>query len=747
LKFRLLSLAATTRSPGSKILMQALATGSVTILDILVSQGLIQKNESLEIQEKAKTNQDIEKALRSKALADDEKIARSYAQLFGFPYVTLAEKKIPKETLLHIPKEVAQKYEIVAFELSDHKLSVAIGNPGALSEDTPKLLKEIGRKRKISISLAITTTKDLETAIKQYDRLEEALPPKALSAVPKVDLSSRTIPSGVLSKFPEDISRKYEVVVFAATPKLISIAAVNPDDPKVKELVDFVRDKNKIEVKVFKTDPGDVLLAQKGYEKIVSQGKKEDSTPSQPSSPSFLSYVHEDIKDTVPPIPTVETGELPEEIEEGAPLEEPIFVGLEEKNLDKFLEKPVKDTKDLEELVKTGFVPKIVAAMLSLAAVARASDIHLEPQEADLRLRFRIDGILRTVLILPLRLHPAIVSRVKILSKLKIDEQRIPQDGRFDVKVAGKEVDLRISTLPTVFGEKLVMRLLDKSSGILTMEQLGLIGGNYDRLLHEIEKPFGVILATGPTGSGKSTTLYAILQKIATAEVNVITLEDPVEYEIPGINQSQIKPKIGYSFAEGLRSILRQDPNIIMVGEIRDAETAGMVTHAALTGHLVLSTLHTNDASGALPRLINMGVEPFLITSAMNAVLGQRLVRKVCENCKGEAKLPKEVIERINKEIEDNSPLKEAVGDKPLKFYKGGGCKECDKGYRGRVGLFEVLVMSPQIEDLAIKNRPASEILTQAKKEGMLTMFQDGIVKAISGLTTMDEVFRVTTTE
>ena len=324
---------------------------------------------------------------------------------------------------------------------------------------------------------------------------------------------------------------------------------------------------------------------------------------------------------------------------------------------------------------------------------------------------------------------------------MKIDETRVPQDGRFDVKVQGHEIDLRVSTLPTIRGEKAALRILDKSQNIYTLEDLGFSGRNLKVLEENITKPYGVILSTGPTGSGKSTTLYSILKKVAGPSVNVITLEDPVEYEMPGINQCQVKPKIGFSFAEGLRSVLRQDPNIIMVGEIRDAETAGMTTHAALTGHLVLSTLHTNDAAGALPRLTNMGVEPFLITSSINLVIGQRLVRKVCPHCRHEANIPPQLVADIEKELANlNLP-------KPYKFFEGTGCTECNNGYSGRLGIYEVLSMTEKIEDLAINRRPASEIKVAAIADGMITMKQDGLIKALQGLTTISEVLRVTLIE
>ncbi len=378
----------------------------------------------------------------------------------------------------------------------------------------------------------------------------------------------------------------------------------------------------------------------------------------------------------------------------------------------------------------------------------KASDVHVEAEQEMVRVRFRVDGILHDVIRAPHFLHAPLISRIKILSKMKIDEQRVPQDGRFDVVIDNRQVDLRVSTLPTVHGEKIVMRLLDKSEGVLTLEQLGVTGTNFDRLIENINKPYGIILSTGPTGSGKSTTLYAVLTRISKPGVNIITLEDPVEYELPGINQAQVKPGIGFTFAEGLRSVLRQDPNVIMVGEVRDLETAAMATHAALTGHLVLSTLHTNDSAGALPRLINMGVEPFLITSSVNAVVGQRLVRKICDNCKKKTEIPPAVLRHVKKDLEalPTGKLKN-IDLESLIFYKGAGCSQCTDGYRGRIGIYEVLTMSEKIEALAVAKAPASEIKKTAIEGGMITMSQDGLIKALKGITTIDEVLRVTTTQ
>ncbi len=407
--------------------------------------------------------------------------------------------------------------------------------------------------------------------------------------------------------------------------------------------------------------------------------------------------------------------------------------------MDTFLGQEIKEVGDLQGIAEAGNIPKTLAATVALAVNKKASDIHIEPAEKFLRIRFRIDGILRDIIKLPLDEQPAIISRIKILSNLKIDESRIPQDGRFDAKTGNHQIDLRVSTLPTIHGEKAALRILDKSLKMYTLEDLGVTGHNLKILLENIDKPYGIVLSTGPTGSGKSTTLYAVLSRISTASVNIITLEDPVEYELPGLNQCQIKPKIGFTFANGLRSVLRQDPNIIMVGEIRDSETASLATHAALTGHLVLSTLHTNDATGALPRLINMGVEPFLITSSINCIIGQRLVRRLCDHCKRPAHIPEPVLKEIESELAKfNLP-------KPYKFFEGRGCPECDQGYKGRIGIFEVLPMTEKIETLAIARKPASEIKNTAIQEGMITMKQDGLIKAIKGITTVNEVLRVVT--
>jgi general secretion pathway protein E len=362
-------------------------------------------------------------------------------------------------------------------------------------------------------------------------------------------------------------------------------------------------------------------------------------------------------------------------------------------------------------------------------------------------LRYRIDGVLSNITQIPKELHPAIVSRIKILSRLRIDEKRMPQDGRFEVKYDDRDIDLRVSTMPTTNDEKVVLRLLDKSRKEFNLEDLGLKGSNFTKLVNNIKKPYGMIVATGPTGSGKSTTLYAAISKINQPRINIITLEDPIEYELDGVSQSQAKPEIGFSFANGLRSVLRQDPDVIMVGEIRDKETAEMAIHAALTGHLLFSTLHTNDAAGAIPRLIDMGIEPFLISSASNVFLAQRLVRKICPHCKEkDPKFDSQAKKKIKKILSNvpESERKAIPDEKDWQIYKGKGCNKCYQGYKGRIGIFEVMEVNQKIRSMIHEDVSISDIRDKAIEDGMITMEQDGIIKALNGVTTLEEIFRVT---
>lgn len=398
---------------------------------------------------------------------------------------------------------------------------------------------------------------------------------------------------------------------------------------------------------------------------------------------------------------------------------------------------------DSKEMVAEAPIAKIVSTILEYAVSGRASDIHIEPEEQSARVRYRIDGILSEKLTLPRSIHDSLVSRIKILSALKIDEKRIPQDGRFNFKIGREEVDLRVSTLPTVHGEKVVMRLLKKTGGIPTLVELGFAGPQLKILEEAISKPYGIILITGPTGSGKTTTLYSILTRLNKPGVNILTLEDPVEYQIAGINQVQINPQAGLTFATGLRSFLRQDPNIILVGEIRDKETTQLAIQAALTGHLVFSTLHTNDASTAIPRLLDLGAEPFLISSVLNASVAQRIVRRICSHCKESYAPPQELLLKIKEALGELYSKLYNNGQSPV-LYKGHGCPECgETGYLGRVAIFEVIKITPAINRLIIQRTTAGQIEEAAKGEGLITMKQDGYLKALSGDTTIEEVLRV----
>jgi type IV pilus assembly protein PilB len=393
---------------------------------------------------------------------------------------------------------------------------------------------------------------------------------------------------------------------------------------------------------------------------------------------------------------------------------------------------------------RTGFireekVAQIVSQILDFAIKSRASDVHIEAQEKSTRVRYRIDGILQEKLTIPRELHDSLVSRIKILGGMKIDERRIPQDGRFNFRGSEEEVDLRISSLPTSWGEKIVMRLLKKSGGVPDLPELGLRGRGLKHLQDAILRPHGIILICGPTGSGKTTTLYSVISKLNTPKVNIVTLEDPIEYKIPGVNQVQINPAVGLTFADGLRSFLRQDPNIILVGEIRDRETADLAIQAALTGHLVFSTLHTNDASGALPRLLDMGAEPYLLASSITCIVAQRVVRKIHDKCK-EAYVPEEkVVASIKEEL---GTLWQSPNE--VKLYKGKGDVECGtSGYYGRVGMFEVLPITEKVSRAILERSGAADINKIAKAEGMISLKQDGYLKVTEGITTVEEVVRV----
>lgn len=397
---------------------------------------------------------------------------------------------------------------------------------------------------------------------------------------------------------------------------------------------------------------------------------------------------------------------------------------------------------DVKEEIGKGVqlsIINLIDGLIEYAHHARASDIHIEPEERRVRVRLRIDGVLHDSFILPKEIHSEIITRIKVLSGLRTDEHQAPQDGRFRLtfKKLGN-VDIRVSITPTYYGEDAVMRLLSSKGETFTVDSLGFSARDKERIYNSLKRPFGMILSTGPTGSGKTTTLYSFIKILNTPEISIVTIEDPIEYSIQGIDQIQVNPRTGLTFADGLRSILRQDPNVIMVGEIRDEETARIAVNAALTGHLLLSTLHTNDAPTTLPRLLDMKIEPFLIASTVNIALGQRLVRKICADCKVEKQLTPDELKSLA-EI-----LPKSINAGEQKFHKGTGCIKCNNtGYIGRIGIYEILVMDDDVRAAVVRKASADEIKTIAVKNGMTTMIEDGIQKAMAGITTIEEILRV----
>ncbi len=547
----------------------------------------------------------------------------------------------------------------------------------------------------------IPTPQELSQLMLEGRLLEEEDVAKAKAAflnLPYIDLRKITVMPEVLNTIPEESRNFYQMAPYELKGRDLKVAIIDPTNIQALEALEFLGQKANYQIHIY--------VASKGSVEPVLKGRN--------------------IKTVV--------GEALQDIQQKEEIE------LQTKVLD---EKSSQSPQVLEEAP----IIKIVDVILSNAIEADASDIHIEPSENDVRVRYRIDGILHTSLRLPKNVLSAIVSRIKILSNLKIDEQRLPQDGRFHIEFGKKSVDMRVSTLPLMYGEKIVMRILDKTTSVPTLEQLGIRGKALIWVRENIQKTHGVFLITGPTGSGKSTTLYSILSIRNTNEVNIVTLEDPVEYFIQGVNQSQIKPEIGLTFASGLRSILRQDPNIVMVGEIRDEETAELAVHAALTGHLVFSTLHTNNAIGAIPRLLNMGIEQFLLSASVNLIMAQRLVRKLCENCKK----PMEITPIMRAEIEKalKGVPEEYLTGLDLKNYtvhQPVGCEQCGSiGYKGRFGIFEVMPMLNELQELIFSKSAAFKIYDEALKFGMITMKQDGILKVLHGETTMEEIIRVTT--
>lgn len=553
----------------------------------------------------------------------------------------------------------------------------------------------------------VNTGKSIESLIKERgyvsgENFAEAF--GEVYGIPYITLAPGPIEPKLLDIVPLEIARKYKVVPFKLDEKKLDLAMVDPLD---LQTIDFIERKTGLKVVPY-------IVTEKTIDKVLEEQKGKELGEEITAAMEEISQTTLKIEES--------HGELTDETIRDAP------------------------------------IARIVGMILETAVKSGASDVHIEPGEESCRLRYRVDGILAEKRTLPKEMTESVVARIKILAGMKIDEKRIPQDGRFKVQVGKTETDLRVSTLPTIYGEKVVIRLLREQGAVFTYKDLGMRGLTLKRLEEMVLKPNGMILVTGPTSSGKTVTLASTLDKLNTARVNIVTIEDPVEIRVPGVNQVQINPQAGLTFATGLRSFLRQDPNIIMVGEIRDDETAELAVHAALTGHLVLSTLHTNSASGALPRLMDMGVEDFFLVSTVIGILAQRLVRKVCKHCVQEYEPPKEIADEIDavlqelskntvlmtKDPENAKLIKTLLEKKKLVLYRGKGCSKCTAGYMGRVGIFELLQMSEKIGEVTLEKAPATKIEQIAKQEGMITLMQDGYLRALEGSTTLEEVMRVT---
>ncbi len=520
-----------------------------------------------------------------------------------------------------------------------------------------------------------------------------------VSGVPYVNLTNSIIDQSILSLLPSDIAERFMAVPLAEVQNRLAVAMIDANNVQA---VDYLANRIQRPLKVF-------MASESGVRHVLDQYKTDLSSVGVAAEAS-----QDEAKE-----------------DEG---------------------------RDIKTIVQDSPISRALSTILEYAVKSRASDVHVEPLEKSLKIRCRVDGVLREIMQLPKSIEPALVSRIKILSNLKIDEHRVPQDGQFAVKVNNKEVDLRIAISPVVWGEQVVIRLLDKSGNSFDLEDMGYAGRALRSIQKGIRRPNGMVITSGPTGSGKSTSLYALIKEVKDDSVNIVTLEDPVEYKMEGVNQIQVNPEVGLTFANGLRSILRQDPNIIMVGEIRDAETANLAVQSALTGHLVLSTLHTNSAAGVLPRLLDMGIEPFLIASTVNTIIGQRLVRRVAPKRDAYNSSPIEtqnIIATVGHLLpqtrEDVARVSEDLGYKDLPLagqsaytlVKGKDSPGTPRGYSGRAGLYEVMDVNEEIQNLIVNRATSSEIQRKAVEQGMITMRQDGYLKALQGITTLEEVNRV----
>ncbi|MBI4090100.1 MAG: type II/IV secretion system protein [Candidatus Kerfeldbacteria bacterium] len=571
--------------------------------------------------------------------------------------------------------------------INQKKLYNILSNSNVIASDALEAAIQESKNQRTDVA-QILVNKNLASETILYETIASGL------KLPFVDLSAAKIRRDILTIVPEPIAQLHHIVSFDKTDKALKVATLDPDDIQTFE---FLEKKVDLPIEIHLTTPSGITSVLKQYRKGLRAEFREITA---------------------------------EQVEGAGP-------------------------ENLKQLAEDVPVVRIVDTLLEHAIFENASDIHIEPTEKDTVVRYRIDGILRDVMALPKQIQSGVVARIKILANLKIDEHRLPQDGRFKIETDAQRVAFRVSILPVFDGEKIVLRVLNESAQALTLEQLGLQPHPMELLQRNISKPHGIIYVTGPTGSGKTTTLYTIITKLNTPSVNISTIEDPIEYRMQRVNQTQVNPKINLTFAAGLRSLLRQDPNIIMVGEIRDTETAEIATHAAMTGHLVLTTLHTNDAVTTLPRLTEMGVPSFLVASTTNLVIAQRLVRKICTHCIESYTLTRTAIANLAKQInlqnildvlEHEGAIASAKqAPETLLFYRGRGCRQCgDSGYKGRIGIYELLEVTPAVSDIILRRGNADELMALAVKQGMLTMLYDGFLKAKAGTTTIEEILRVT---
>lgn len=579
-----------------------------------------------------------------------------------------------------------------------------------MQEKLIKLLTDEGLVSRDVIKQAAQTAKQSNTpllaTLTSNGTIDEELLTHAIaqvSGVPYVNLTSSIIDQSILSLLPSDIAERFMAVPLAEVQNRLAVAMIDANNVQA---VDYLANRIQRPLKVF-------MASEAGVRHVLDQYKTDLSSVDEAAQVSQAEAAQE-------------------------------------------------AARDIKTIVQDSPISRALSTVLEYAVKSRASDVHIEPLEKSLKIRCRIDGVLREVMQLPKSIEPALVSRIKILSNLKIDEHRIPQDGQFTVRVSDKEVDLRIAISPVVWGEQVVIRLLDKVGNLFDLEQMGYAGRSLRAIRKGIQRPNGMVLTSGPTGSGKSTSLYALIKEIKTDAINIVTLEDPVEYKMDGVNQIQVNTDVGLTFANGLRSILRQDPDVVMVGEMRDGETANLGVQAALTGHLVFSTLHTNSAAGVLPRLLDMGIEPFLIASTVNTIIGQRLVRRVANRRDAywstplETQMIKETVGHLlpkTKEEVANVSADLGYKDLPLAgqtaytLVKGRDTPATPHGYAGRAGIFEVMDVTEAIQNLIVKRATSAEIQHKAIEQGMITMRQDGYLKALTGITTLEEVNRVTSAD